>query len=460
LALVVAAGAVLRVGYVVAVTRHDRHFYDAVYYEQEARNIADGKGLFHQPLLELQDPPVVKASAEHPPLTELLLVPAAALGNDDLNDLAMRLTMALIGTGTVAMVGLIGRDAAGPVAGLAAAGIAALDPNLWMNDGILMSEGPATLGAAVLIWLAIRAWRGATSWRWAAGLGLAAGLTTLARSELSILFPLLVVPVLVVGTRRAESGDGVDGEAIPAGRHWRRWFVPVALAGVSFGSVLAPWVLFNLSRFDTPAPLSTAVGEAMASANCDTVYYGSQLGGAGLNFYSADCVPHLDSIEVSTRDAQLRRMALSYMAHHATRVPVVAAARLGRVFYVFRPAQTIDNAHAEGRPEWAEWLGAATTWVLVPLAAVGWWTLRRQRAPLWPLVAPLLAVLASFLIVAGIPRYRAAAEPTLVVLAAAAVVRGSPERRHTSMMDEHPFVMGVSNGHDTSTAPTRWPHGA
>jgi 4-amino-4-deoxy-L-arabinose transferase-like glycosyltransferase len=108
----------------------------------------------------------------------------------------MRLTMVAAGSITVLLAGLLGRLLAESRAGLAAAAIAALDPNLWMNDGLIMSEALATLGAVGLTYLAYRALRGSAGWRWPAASGLVAGLATLVRSELAVLVPLLVVPAV------------------------------------------------------------------------------------------------------------------------------------------------------------------------------------------------------------------------------------------------------------------------
>jgi asparagine N-glycosylation enzyme membrane subunit Stt3 len=54
-----------------------------------------------------------------------------------------------IGTCTIVVIGLVANRLAGPRAGLLAAGIAAVYPNLWMNDGLVMSEAPGGLLVAL-----------------------------------------------------------------------------------------------------------------------------------------------------------------------------------------------------------------------------------------------------------------------------------------------------------------------
>ena len=139
LLVIVLLALAVRVGYVLTVTRHDHHLYDAVFYELEARKLADGQGFV--------DPYPGRYAGEpeagHPPLTVLVLTPAAELPGD--SQLWMRFTMAALGTVTVLLVGLLGRALAGDRVGLLAAALAAVYANLWMNDGLLMSETLAAL---------------------------------------------------------------------------------------------------------------------------------------------------------------------------------------------------------------------------------------------------------------------------------------------------------------------------
>ena len=52
----------------------------------------------------------------------------------------MRLLMAAIGGVVVLLAGLVALSVAGPSAAYIAAALAAVYPNLWMNDGLLMAE--------------------------------------------------------------------------------------------------------------------------------------------------------------------------------------------------------------------------------------------------------------------------------------------------------------------------------
>ena len=81
------------------------------------------------------------ATAGFPPLWPALLAVVDKLGAD--GDRAFELTGAVLGAGTIALTGLVGRRVAGPRIGLVAAALVAVCPALIAADGSLMS-GPST----------------------------------------------------------------------------------------------------------------------------------------------------------------------------------------------------------------------------------------------------------------------------------------------------------------------------
>ena len=197
--------------------------------------------------------------ALHPPLTTITLAPVAWATDD--SELAYRFTVALAGIGVVLLIGLIGREAVGPRAGLIGAGLAAVYPNLWMNDGLVMSETFAALGTAATIFCTYRLIRHPT-WRNAAGAGVACALAMLSRAELVLLIPLLIVPAALTirGLRQAQR---------------------VRLTGVAIAMallVVAPWVIFNTTRFDRPVFLANGDTGVLTGANCKETYSGRLLG--------------------------------------------------------------------------------------------------------------------------------------------------------------------------------------
>src|SRR5262249_28736777 len=150
---------------------------------------ADGKG-FISPFFIQQGRHV--QAAEHPPLYMLFLSIPSFLGMHSV--LTHLLWSCALGTASVIFVGLVGREGAGDRAGIIAAVIAALYPNMWAPDGMLQAESVAMLASIVAVWLAYR-YLAAPSWPRLVFVGLAAGAGAMARSELILLVPLLVLPL-------------------------------------------------------------------------------------------------------------------------------------------------------------------------------------------------------------------------------------------------------------------------
>lgn len=387
---------------------------DQLYYNAAANTLAAGDG-FVEPLWDVkqpgEDPP---PAADHPPLTVLVLAPVSWLaerpplewfaGADDVDAHVRehRYTMVLLGTALVALVGLLGRRAAGDAVGLVAAGIVAVSPNVWVNDGVIMSETVTNVVVVATLLVALGALERPTP-RALAGLGALVGLATLARAELLLLLPLLVLPLAWRGERRAARVAAGAGACV---------------------LVLAPWVAYNLSRFDEPTFVSTNDGLALAASTCDPVWYGP---GTGLTSYeaAAGCVddppPPGDQSEVSK---VYRQRAVEYVRDHLGRAPAVAAARVGRTWSLYRPLDMIEYNEGEGREQWVTRLGLAVYYPTLVAAVAGGVLLwrRGRRGVLWVLCAPAAVVTVGSALTYGQTRFRAAAEPSLAVLAAVAVV--------------------------------------
>jgi 4-amino-4-deoxy-L-arabinose transferase-like glycosyltransferase len=383
----VAVAAVVR----VAVFVHYHHgaplgFNDAGYYSQQAVGLADGRWF--------TDPATGGAVAEHGPLTSIVLAPASWMSAPvDWQ----RVVTVLTGLATVGVLGLVGRRIGGASVGIAAAGLAALYPSLWLNDGLVMSESVAAL--AVSSWvLAGLVWHQRRSPAWATVFGLVAGAAVLARSELVVLAAATIAIVWWVERRD------------------RPWRAGLAAAGTAL--VLAPWVVPNLVRFERPVVLTTNDGTTLRGANCDRTY-----GGRALGSWSVFCLviePETVGLEPSRRSARWRDDGISYARDHIDRVPVVIGARVGRSLDLFGLDYQIDEDVRDGRPRWASWLGVVSFWILAPLAVAG--SMRWRGVTRGLLVAPVLTVGLSTIVLYGGHRIRAPLEPIVVLAAAGASV--------------------------------------
>jgi 4-amino-4-deoxy-L-arabinose transferase-like glycosyltransferase len=391
--VVMALAFAVRATYVAVVTRHDHRLYDAIWYTVGAGRFGQGKG----PIVPVFTRPS-RPSAEHPPLTSILLAPVSRLTNGD--ETAMRFTMAFLGCIVVLLVGLIAREIAGDRAALIAAGLASIYPNLWVNDGLIMSETITALMVALAILLLYRFTR-RPSLRLAIAIGFACGLGMLTRAEIGLMLPLVVVPMFLtaaVAMRRRLAYAGIA--------------ILVSLATIS------PWVIRNLTTFDRPVFLSTGDGPALGGANCAKTYSGRLLG-----YWDPFCgVAGLHrSGDASVDSENQRRLAFEYMTTHPGGLARAALARVGRVWSLYRPLQMAQINRREGRPEGVSIAGLACFYLLLPLAVVGGLLLHRRRVTLAPLLGQLALVTLTAIAFYGIVRFRVPAEVSILVLAAIAL---------------------------------------
>ena len=429
---IVFAGFVIRVAYVegakgeecaIAVDGDQKGSFpsecpvgDQLFYNSAANRLADGDG-YVEPLWAVshpgEDPP---PAADHPPLTVTVLgavswlaeqPPIDTITSGDALDTHVRehrYAMVLFGTVLVLLVGLLGRKVGGDTVGLVAAGIAAITPNIWVNDGLIMSESITNVVVVLTLLAALWVIDEPTPNRIAL-LGACCGLAALARAEFLLLLPLVALPLSI---RRP---DVV-----------LRILTPIGACVL----VLAPWVIYNMTRFEEPTFISTNDGLALLASNCDPVYSGD---GMGLTSYDADagCIddppPPGDQSEVAK---VYRDRAIDYAQDHWERAPLVALARAGRTWSVFRPFDMIDYNQGEGREKWVTRLGLALYYPTLIAAIAGSALLwrKQRRKVLWVLLAPAVIVTVGSMLTYGQTRFRAAAEPSLAVLAAVAIVAG------------------------------------
>jgi len=387
---VVTAALAIRLGYVIGWSDSSRQAGDAIYYHVGGNLLADGRG-FINPVLAAFEFREAQA-AEHPPAYIVYLAAGSLVGLRTFFE--HQVMSCILGAATVGVVGFAGRRIAGPRSGLAAAALAAVFPTMWMPDGWVLSETMAMFAVAVVILAAYRCWddpnRATAAW-----LGAALGLAALSRSELVLLGPLIAVPLFWY--RRRSVGQAVAS---------------VLVVGVTTLCVVAPWVVYNLSRFDHVVLLSDQSGATMAASWCDDGFYGDALGYKSYRCLAASLDEDIQTDSWTT-----------YGADHIERVPLVLAARVGRVWGLFRPTQQVAFESYFGAERPATWAAFGMSWVLLALAPLGALRLRRVGAPIFPLLAPIIAMTLAVALTFGQLRYRAPAEPALVLLVAGVLAR-------------------------------------
>lgn len=408
LAIITIAGLVFRVAYILAfklgaVDTCDRELCgDALYYSSSANVFAHGYGFENR----LGGPGHFFPAADHPPLTTIVMAPTNLFFWRH-SVVAQRLGMAMLGAAVIVAMGLLARRLAGDRAGLIAAGIAAVNPNFWMNDVLVMSETLATL-LIVSTLIAVYRFIDEPSTRRAAVVGLVIGLAGLTRAELLLFLPFTLLPVALL--RRSIS--------VPArlGR--------LAVASLVVVGVLAPWVLYNLNRFENPVYLSTNDGITLLGANCDQVYGVDDPGGVG--FWKLQCTADVDATlppgaDESVVDKAYRDAAIDYIKNHKRLVPGVVMIRLGRGWGVYGPDQMAWLNQGEGRSRPVSWAGYVVWWLLLVPAGAGVVVLFRRKVPVWPLLSTILVVSVTVAVFYGIVRFRLPADVAATALAAVAI---------------------------------------
>ena len=370
-------------------------FTDNYWYHSAANLLADGHG-FVNPFLF--DSGVETPSAGHPPLYSMYLAVWSLFGAD--TALWHRLASGIVSSLAVIPLALVARQLAGKVAGLAAAFGAAVYPPMWLNDGLILSESLYVTIAALILYLAYRFIQQPGLQR-LVPLVVALSLGALTRSEAVLLFVTLLVPIVLM--KRDVS------------LKMRVGFLSLATAIAAV--MLAPWVIRNLVTFEQPTFLASGAGIVLELGNCDETYSGTYLG-----YWTFDCERtdwfEGDESEVSGHKASVAR---EYIWDHLDDLPKVAAARIGRVFGVFRPFQTGDfDVLFERRTHSHVFAAIWLHWFAMALAIAGTVMLWRRGEPVFPAIAMVCTTAFVAAVSLGITRYRIGADPAILLLASVA----------------------------------------
>ena len=391
LSVIAGFGLLVRLAFVLGVTRFDQPVGDQLYYSAQALTNAQGRW-FEQPFAQGMP------AADHPPLTSLILTPISWVTESSGSFItAQRLMMVIIGVASIVVVAMIGRLLAGDTVGLIAAAITALYANVWVNDGLIMAETPTFLLVAIATLMALMHHRQHDG-KYLVGLGATAGLLALTRPELLLVTVLLVF--FVIGVHRA---DDV-----------KRRLKYAAIVLFASLIVIAPWVLWNQSRFSDSVYISTNDGLTLAGANCDKTYY-NDVGSWDIWCAYETTIPK--DADASRASMLMRHDGLSYWGDHITRYPIVAAARIARVLSVGFVGSNNNAATFEGRPKWVSLLGVLQFWLIIVAAAFGLRKLSNRIDQIILLVLLPMIVLVAMIANAYV-RFRLPAEVGLIVLAA------------------------------------------
>ena len=295
----------------VLATRDYQPLTDALNFHHIAASVSDGNGFG-----ESMVPPAVGPTAYRAPLYPIVLAGIyEVLG---IATTKARLVQALIGAGTVGLVGVVAVQLWDRRVALIAMAIAAVYPPLVIIPTSLQWE-VVFVPLLLAVVAAALAYRRAPSLRSAAAVGGLIGLLTLSRETgAAMLLPAGLLMTVAAGVRG------------------RRALAALAAAGLTAVAVVVPWTLRNAAQLDAFVPVSTSGGYTLAGMYSDAAAH--RRGSPGqwtlpsddprlLRVLQADS--HLTEVEM---DSRLRREALDYLGDHPSYLGTLAYWNTIRMF--------------------------------------------------------------------------------------------------------------------------------
>jgi 4-amino-4-deoxy-L-arabinose transferase-like glycosyltransferase len=325
-----------------------------------------------------------------------------------------RVSQAVLGTITVALIGLVALELFGPTAGLIALLLAAVYPVLTELSGTLVAENlftPLVL-AAVYAGLRVRRARtGRSAFGWVAGAGVLTGLATLTHlNGILVLIPL----IFAVWTALAD-GPRFKPRALAA---------PALLISVTALTIL-PWTIRNAVVMHAFIAVSDETGITLvgtynvASAANHQVPYKWRI------FYGIPgeraLVRESSRLTEPQIDERLQTQALHYIGQHPLAPVAVAYHNTLRLFELEGTFAWKASAAATSLTTSTARTGVIGFWILCLLGLAGAFTKLTRAAPKWVWAVPLLLALSVVLVNVETPRFREPVDPFLILLAAAAL---------------------------------------
>ncbi len=369
---------------------------DAFRYDFSARALVDGQGYIH-----LNGAP----TAFWPPGYPLLLASVYRVFGE--NVAVAQLLNVVLGTATVGLVYLIGRQALGPRPALVGASIVAGFPSLIFFTAVTLSEVTFTFLALLGIYLLLveaQSGRG-RDLRLLLAAGLVLGLASLVRGQ-ALLLPIVLIPFWL----RSDIG-------------WSRIADKLIALALGIGLIVAPWSIRNVVQMDAPVLISTNAGVDFwighhegAAGDFGTV------GGDELVF----SYPELDTVQREVRiNAEGFRKGLTYAVTHPAQEGTLLFRKLFWLYYNDEEGLKWNEGHG-GQP----FLGNALREGLLTLSNVYYFAVLAfllLGIPLWfslrdPGRLLLVSLIAYWtlvhLVFFGDPRFHAPIMPVAALLAA------------------------------------------
>ena len=344
-------------------------------------------------------------TAQHGPLMSVLIAPIAWLFPGATEGL--RFFIPLLGIVTIVGFAMVGRAIGGDRVGITAGVAAAIFPDFWIRDGLVVAE---PLAVAITIWMIfsfLKLTHHRTT-RWSVLTGVLAGALVLARAEAIVL--ATVVVLIAMWSMRDD---------------WRAAVRVGSLVTLCVALIVAPWIAFNSGRFERSVSLTNNLGITLAGANCHATYFDGRYIGydTPICWNAAQAKARVVSPDESVQSVEMTRMGLNYAREHIGRVPLVVIMRELWMVGLYHPSYVVKMSALGGQPRWATWVQAGTFLPLLLLTTV--LVVRRRRSLRAFLPGPIRQLLwihvlfALFLaaLFVGHWRYRSTLDSALIILA-------------------------------------------
>jgi 4-amino-4-deoxy-L-arabinose transferase-like glycosyltransferase len=316
-----------------------------------------------------------------------------------------RIAQAVLGTITVALIGLVALELFGATAGLIALVLAAVYPVAIELAGTLVAENlltPLVLGAVYAGLRARRASRPRSAYAWVAGAGVLTGLATLTHENAVLIALPLIVAVRRVGPRRL--------------------LAPGLLIATAALSIL-PWTIRNAEVMHRFIPVSDETGITLvgtynpASAANPVVPYKWRL------FFAIPgerpLILQANHLTEPQLGDKLQHQALHYISQHPSAPLQAGFHNTLRLFELEGTYAWQAAAAGISLPLGTARIGVVSCWLLCLFALAGAFSRAVRTAPKWVWAVPLLLTLSVVLVNVETPRFRAPIDPFLILLAAA-----------------------------------------
>jgi 4-amino-4-deoxy-L-arabinose transferase-like glycosyltransferase len=322
-----------------------------------------------------------------------------------------RVSQAVLGTITVALIGLVALELFGETAALIALVLAAVYPVLIELSSVLVAENLLTVLILAAVYAGLRAGRAArtrSTLLWVAATGILTGLATLTHEN-----GILIILPLIAAVWKGRPLFKPRSLAAPA----------LMIATVAL--TIVPWTIRNEVVMHSFIPVSDETGITLvgtynvASAANPGIPYKWRI------FYAIPgertLIHEASTLTEPEIGSKLQSQALHYISDHPFSPLAVAYHNTRRLFELEGSFAWQASASAVSLPVSVARVGVISFWVLCLLALAGAFTKLVRGAEKWVWAVPLLLALSVVLVNVETPRFRAPVDPFLVLLASAAL---------------------------------------